>query len=649
MQTQNFAMPQPPHADRDQPRRRGRGEELPRRRAARGRRRAAAGGARRAVRARGGSTGWPTRLHGVRARRCGALDAPRAAVPRRDPLRASPTTAIVVADMCIPGYWLAGFHTPAHPRRLQIPLGWGTLGYAFPAALGAALADARARSSRSPATAASSTRCGELATVAQEQIPLTLVIVDDGGYGMLRYDQDVERAPTATASTWTRPTSRRWRRAFGIRAADGRRARRRRSAPRSPSTCRPGAERARRAHARAARAAAEHLAELVPAQQGAGARRSRSGSPAHHLGERAAGRRRRPPSSGSRTPRRAPRPSRWPRAPTPARRARRAGRRAEPAAARRRGRRPTTSRCSPPGSSRPTRRRRGADRQRVEDARRRTARSRRSTARARRCATRWRTARSSATDFHQALTRAAARRPAVVVQGLREPPRAPVAVAGDRHPRRAGRRRPRRPRRPCSARRRPRRRRRPGGRARAPLPAGARRPRRRCCSLLGELALAAREAAARERAGELAEVDVDGVGARRGRRARRADADGRAAAPEPRPAGEREDRERARARPAPAQADLDAARRPGVALVDGEVAGLWRPRKKGKRLVVERRAAARARAARARARWPRRPSASRRSAAARARRAELAYRRAVKSGSSSISTRSIWAFCSLPA
>ena len=31
--------------------------------------------------------------------------------------------------------------------------------------------------------------CGELATVAQEQVPLTAVIVDDGGYGMLRYDQ----------------------------------------------------------------------------------------------------------------------------------------------------------------------------------------------------------------------------------------------------------------------------------------------------------------------------------------------------------------------------------------------------------------------------------------------------------------------------
>jgi thiamine pyrophosphate-dependent acetolactate synthase large subunit-like protein len=32
--------------------------------------------------------------------------------------------------------------------------------------------------------------CGELATAAQERIALTAVVVDDGGYGMLRFDQD---------------------------------------------------------------------------------------------------------------------------------------------------------------------------------------------------------------------------------------------------------------------------------------------------------------------------------------------------------------------------------------------------------------------------------------------------------------------------
>jgi acetolactate synthase-1/2/3 large subunit len=31
--------------------------------------------------------------------------------------------------------------------------------------------------------------CGELATLAQERLPVTVIVVDDGGYGMLRFDQ----------------------------------------------------------------------------------------------------------------------------------------------------------------------------------------------------------------------------------------------------------------------------------------------------------------------------------------------------------------------------------------------------------------------------------------------------------------------------
>ncbi len=37
--------------------------------------------------------------------------------------------------------------------------------------------------------------CGELATAAQERIPLLSVVVDDGGYGMLRFDQDQRGDP----------------------------------------------------------------------------------------------------------------------------------------------------------------------------------------------------------------------------------------------------------------------------------------------------------------------------------------------------------------------------------------------------------------------------------------------------------------------
>jgi len=101
---------------------------------------------------------------------------------------AVPSDCVVVADMCIPGYWLAGFHRVSGPRRLVYPVGWGTLGFAFPAAIGAALGCSE------PVVSVSGDGgflfcCGELATVAQEQVPLTAVIVDDGGYGMLRFDQ----------------------------------------------------------------------------------------------------------------------------------------------------------------------------------------------------------------------------------------------------------------------------------------------------------------------------------------------------------------------------------------------------------------------------------------------------------------------------
>jgi thiamine pyrophosphate-dependent acetolactate synthase large subunit-like protein len=109
--------------------------------------------------------------------------------------QAVPDDAVVLCDMCIPGYWLGGFRRVPAPRRLAYPLGWGTLGCAFPQALGAALAGT------GPVVSVSGDggflfACGELATVAQERLPLTALIVDDGGYGMLRYDQ--RRAGTTT-------------------------------------------------------------------------------------------------------------------------------------------------------------------------------------------------------------------------------------------------------------------------------------------------------------------------------------------------------------------------------------------------------------------------------------------------------------------
>ena len=100
-----------------------------------------------------------------------------------------PLDGVVVCDMAVAGYWYGGYSSQPRPRRLQYPVGWGTLGYAMPAAIG-------------PASVGISTLAvcgdggpmfalGELATYAQESLPVTLLVVDDGGYGMLRFDQQV--------------------------------------------------------------------------------------------------------------------------------------------------------------------------------------------------------------------------------------------------------------------------------------------------------------------------------------------------------------------------------------------------------------------------------------------------------------------------
>jgi acetolactate synthase-1/2/3 large subunit len=91
-----------------------------------------------------------------------------------------------VADMCVAGYWYGAFGRVAQSRGLAYPVGWGTLGFGFPASLGTSL-------SGRPTLALVGDggflfACGDLATAAQERLPFTVLLVDDGGYGMLRYD-----------------------------------------------------------------------------------------------------------------------------------------------------------------------------------------------------------------------------------------------------------------------------------------------------------------------------------------------------------------------------------------------------------------------------------------------------------------------------
>ncbi|MGZ8637446.1 MAG: thiamine pyrophosphate-binding protein [Actinomycetota bacterium] len=132
--------------------------------------------------------------------------------------RVVPDDSVYVVDMCIAGYWLGGFHRIPAPRKLAYPLGWGTLGFGFPAAIGAAVGGV-GRVISVCGDGGFLYACGDLATLAQEGLPVTVVLVDDGGYGMLRFDQ--VQAGLATRGVDLRtPDFVELARSFGVHAED---------------------------------------------------------------------------------------------------------------------------------------------------------------------------------------------------------------------------------------------------------------------------------------------------------------------------------------------------------------------------------------------------------------------------------------------
>jgi acetolactate synthase-1/2/3 large subunit len=102
---------------------------------------------------------------------------------------ALPREAIVVCDMCVAGYWVGGYLPRYEPRTLLYPLGWGTLGFGLPAAVGAASAR-RAPVLAVVGDAGLSYYLGELATAHEQDLDLTVLCVNDRGYGMLRFDEE---------------------------------------------------------------------------------------------------------------------------------------------------------------------------------------------------------------------------------------------------------------------------------------------------------------------------------------------------------------------------------------------------------------------------------------------------------------------------
>ncbi|WP_330175734.1 thiamine pyrophosphate-binding protein [Streptomyces sp. NBC_01498] len=98
-------------------------------------------------------------------------------------------------DMTILAYWAWS----AWPGPMHSAQGAGGLGYAFPAALGAAAADRATPVLAVSGDGGAMYSLAELATARQHDLPVTWLIVDDGGYGVLRtYMTDAYGATAGT-------------------------------------------------------------------------------------------------------------------------------------------------------------------------------------------------------------------------------------------------------------------------------------------------------------------------------------------------------------------------------------------------------------------------------------------------------------------
>ncbi len=121
--------------------------------------------------------------------------ASRRAEPELELLRtireALPRDAVTAWDMTILAYWAAAHFPVYEPRAFLYPLGSGTLGYAWPAALGASLAVPGRKVLAVAGDGGFNYGIAELAAARQYGLDAKLLLVDDGGYGILReYQRD---------------------------------------------------------------------------------------------------------------------------------------------------------------------------------------------------------------------------------------------------------------------------------------------------------------------------------------------------------------------------------------------------------------------------------------------------------------------------
>lgn len=101
-----------------------------------------------------------------------------------------PEAGAAAWDSTIVAYAACCYLRASEPRQFLYPAGSSTLGYAFPAALGVATALPEKPVLAVVGDGGVQYGIAELATATQHQLDVTLLVIDDGGYGILREYQD---------------------------------------------------------------------------------------------------------------------------------------------------------------------------------------------------------------------------------------------------------------------------------------------------------------------------------------------------------------------------------------------------------------------------------------------------------------------------
>ncbi|MFV0129798.1 thiamine pyrophosphate-binding protein [Streptomyces sp. HMX112] len=120
-------------------------------------------------------------------------------------------------DMTILAYWAWSAFDARRPNTMHSAQGAGGLGYGFPAALGAAVADPTRPVLAVSGDGGAMYSIAELATARQYGLDVTWLIVDDGGYGILR-EYMTDTFGEATGTELTRPDFVALAESFGVPA-----------------------------------------------------------------------------------------------------------------------------------------------------------------------------------------------------------------------------------------------------------------------------------------------------------------------------------------------------------------------------------------------------------------------------------------------